>query len=310
MDISYFKEFVILAETKNFWAAAERLFIGQSSLSKHIKALEQQLGAPLFERTSRRVELTAFGRLMLPYAQSISKLQYDYETAAFNYLHAESETLRIDSIPAMAQYDITDTLIRFQAAYPSVQVQTQEDDTLVIRDRLIRHECDLAFLRDSTAYLEHDPDQEAQLLRIPFCLDRLVAVFPKGHPLAAARQVELAQLKDEFFSLIKQGSMPYTLCMRACRDAGFTPRVVFTSHNLDAVLDMVTKGSCVALLFEKHVSYPADSVLTIAPPFAVVPIAPEIQTTVYLCRLKKEALSETAAHFVDYCMQTKAINSK
>ena len=56
MDISYFNEFVVLAETRNFWAASERLFIGQSSLSKHIKAMEKELGAPLFARTSRRVQ--------------------------------------------------------------------------------------------------------------------------------------------------------------------------------------------------------------------------------------------------------------
>ena len=79
MEISYFKDFVILAETKNFWAASERLYIGQSSLSKHIKTLERELGAPLFTRTSRKVELTEFGELMLPYAQSLSRMQYEYE---------------------------------------------------------------------------------------------------------------------------------------------------------------------------------------------------------------------------------------
>ena len=68
MEISYFNEFVILAETRNYWAASERLYIGQSSLSKHIKTLESQLGAPLFDRTSRKVELTEFGAKMLPYA--------------------------------------------------------------------------------------------------------------------------------------------------------------------------------------------------------------------------------------------------
>ena len=69
MDINYFREFVILAETKNYWAASERLFIGQSSLSKHIKTLEKSLGAALFDRTSRKVELTEFGKRMLPYAR-------------------------------------------------------------------------------------------------------------------------------------------------------------------------------------------------------------------------------------------------
>lgn len=310
MDITYFREFAVLAETKNYWAASERLFIGQSSLSKHIQTLEKQLGAPLFDRTTRKVELTEFGRLMLPYAQSIGKLQYEYETAAYNYLHVGIETLRIASIPAMAQYHITDTILSFQLKYPSVRIQTREEDTLVIREALLNRECDLAFLRDSAVYLEHNPDKETQLIKLPFCRDHLVAVLPRDHPLAEAGSLELSQLAEENFALIKQDTMPYRLCVRACREAGFQPRVILTSHHLEVVLDMVTKGNCVALLFSNHVDYPIESVLSIAPPFSVVPVVPEIPTTVDLCYLKNTALPEAAAHFVEHCMRAKPIDSK
>lgn len=310
MDISYFREFVILAETKNYWAAAERLFIGQSSLSKHIKTLENQLGAPLFERTSRKVELTEFGQLMLPYAHSISKLQNEYQAEAYNYLHVGLETLRIASIPAMAQYNITDTLLAFQLEYPSVQVHTTEDDTIVIRDALLNGECDLAFLRDSDIYLEHDPDKEVQLVKLQFCQDKLVAVLPRNHPLAQAGHLELSQLSGEDFALIKQGSMPYKLCIHACQSAGFTPHVVFSSHHIDGILDMVTKGNCAALLFSNHVDYPLDSVLSIAPPFSVIPILPEIQSTIHLAYLKNQPLSPAAARFVKHCIHKTIIDSK
>ena len=310
MEISYFKDFVILAETQNYWAAAERLFIGQSSLSKHIKTLEKSLGAPLFDRTSRKVELTEFGKLMLPYAQSVSKLQYEYEAAAFNFLHQENEVLNIASVPVMAQYNITDILVRFQLDFPSVQINTHEADTLDVREWLLERKCELGFFRDSVAYLEHDPDKEARLTKVPFCQDRLVAILPKDHPLAGEKQIELNQLAREYFALIKKDTMPYTLCMRACREAGFVPEVLFTSHSLEAILDMVTKGSCVSLLFANHVAYPIDSVLSIAPPFAVVPVTPEIQTTVYLGHLKNTPLSPAAAHFVEYCMIAGKIDSK
>ncbi|QQQ99596.1 LysR family transcriptional regulator [Enterocloster clostridioformis] len=309
MDISYFKDFVVLAETQNYWSASERLFIGQSSLSKHIMTLEKQLGAPLFSRTSRKVELTEFGQLMLPYAQSITELRREYETAAFNYQHHGSEKLTIASIPAMAQYKITDLLIQLQQEYPSIQVSTIEDDTLVIREWLIKRTCDLAFLRDSADYLEHDPDKELQLAKIPYASDRLVAVFPKEHPLASLRQVELAQLSNESFALIREGTVPYKVCMRACKEAGFTPEVLFTSHNLDGVLDMVTKGNCIALLFSNHVAYPLDSVLSIAPPFAVVPVVPEIQTNIYLAYLKGRRLPAAATRFAEYVTHSKSINS-
>ena len=301
MDINYFKEFVILAETYNYWAASERLFIGQSSLSKHIKTLEKDLGAPLFFRTSRKVELTDFGKLMLPYAQSMAKLQYDYETAAFNYLHAENEQLNIASIPVLAHYNITDILIQFQLNHPSVQVNIQEADTMIVREMLLERKCDIAIFRDSTAYLEHNPDKESKLVKIPYCTDRLLAILPPDHPLAEDSQIELSQLSTEYFALLQQETMPYELCMRACREAGFTPQVAFTSHNLDAILDMVHKGSCVSLLFTNHVSFPSHMKHGDTLPFVAVPITPEIRTTVYFAHLKTERLSTAATHFIDYC---------
>ena len=69
MNTEYLKEFVVLAETKNFWEASDRLYMNQSTLSKHIKSLENELGVDLFLRTTRRVELTNYGQTFLPYAK-------------------------------------------------------------------------------------------------------------------------------------------------------------------------------------------------------------------------------------------------
>ena len=296
-----------------FWR--KQKIIGQSSLSKHIKAMEKQLGSALFERTSRKVELTEFGALMLPYAQSISRIQYEYETAAFNHLNQGTEVLHIASIPVMAHYGITDILLRFQTDFPTVQIHTSEADTLKVREWLIERRCELAFFRDSVAYLEHDPDKERLLVKHPYSQDRLVAVLAKNHPLAENQSIELAQLSEEQFVLLQNGSMPYSLCMRACQEAGFTPRVVFTSHNLEALLDMVLKGDCVSLLFAGHVDFPRPFLNIEGPlppptPFAVLPIVPEIPTTVYLSYLKGTPPSPAASHFLEYCMMRDTIDSK
>lgn len=311
MDISYWKEFSVLAETKNYWAAAEKLFVGQSSLSKHIKTMETQLGGELFMRTSRKVELTELGKLMLPYAQQIAQLQTQYETAAFNYLSVGSQPLTIGSIPVIPRYHITDLIVKYQLDFPTVHLQTIEEDTLLLRDDLFNHRCDVIFYRDSNQYLEHDPDRENCMIRLPYCQDKLVAVLPTDHPLAEESSIRLEQLKDECFALIKNGTMPYNLCVRTCRSAGFTPHVLFTSHNLEAIFDMVTRGSCVALLFENHVARPYDALNHLdKQPFAVVPIEPPIYTTIYMAYLKDEPLTPAAAHFVDYCKLAAMDNSK
>lgn len=301
MDISYFREFVILAEIKNYWAAAERLYIGQSSLSKHIKTLERQFGAPLFDRTSRKVELTEFGEKMLPYAQQIARLQYEYEAAAYNYLQTGNMILNIASIPVIPHYYITDILLACQKEFPNMQINMQEADTLILREWLLERKCELAFYRDSMIYLEHDPLKEARLTKIPYWEDQLVAVLPRDHRLAGVQQVELSQLSDENFTLIKQDTMPYTLCMRVCREAGFVPKVVFTSHNLETLLDLVVKGDCISLQFFNQVEFFQKTFYD--KHVVAVPIYPPIKTTIYLAYLNDIPLSKAATCFIDKLKQ-------
>ena len=68
MDVERCKEFVVLAQTRNFLEASNQLFISQSSLSKHIKSLEKELGVTLLDRSTRKVELSSIGRVFLPFA--------------------------------------------------------------------------------------------------------------------------------------------------------------------------------------------------------------------------------------------------
>ena len=178
--------------------------------------------------------------------------------------------------------------------------------TLEVRERLFRHECSIAIYRDSEAYLDHDPERESQLVKIPYCEDRLVAVLPPDHPLAHEKSISLLPLADESFCLIRQDTMPYGLCMRACREAGFLPNVVFSSHNIDAILDMVRKGNCVSLLFGNHVSLARRAGPDGTPAFSAIPVEPEIRTTVCLSYLKDRQLSPAAAHFIDCFKKARA----
>lgn len=308
MDISHFREFVVLAETQNYWEASDRLFISQSALSKHIKAMEQQLGAPLFNRTSRKVELSDFGKVMLPYAQAISKLQYDYESTAFNFLNRESTPLNIATIPEMAHYHITEFLLQFKKDHPTVQINLQEVDTLVGRDLLIDRKCELAILRRSPSFIDHDPEKEKQMVTLPLVPDRLMAVLSPQNPLAKERKVELAQLAEEQFAFTPPETLHYEICVKACRSAGFVPNVLLTTRDLESILDLVRSGSCSSLMFENQLDFPHHVPFDAKNPlFVAVPVEPEIDTTVSLCYRKGETLSSTAAYFLEYFKDFKAM---
>ena len=183
------------------------------------------------------------------------RVKGSYEEAAFRMLRGDAKVLRINAIPALPEYGITDKFIRFQEKFPDVQISVSEADSIVIRKELLEHQCDLAIMRGSRSFADagYVSSRDDMLRRIPICMDELVAVLPAGHPLASEKQINLRQLADDRFVLIKEGSLPYHLCINACKSAGFIPHVEFTSHNREAMLDMVVKGGLTALMFSSHV---------------------------------------------------------
>lgn len=301
MDINWFLEFVVLSETLHFSQASEKLYITQSSLSKHIMAMEKELGGALFERGYHKLELTPFGRMMLPYAYDILSVKGKYESACYAMRHGGKKLLRIDAIPALPDYNITDMFVQFQRKYPDVQISVSEADSLEIRKELLEHRCDLAIMRDSPEVRDASRvlENEDMLSRVPYCRDTLIAALPVDHPLAGEEAISLQQLAQDKFVFIKEGTLPYEMCVSACKAAGFIPQVEFTSHNRDAIVDMVVKGGKTSLLFSSHV----NKLMGRAGQFAAVPIRPALYADVFIAHLKHEPLSEYARYFIHLCEQ-------
>lgn len=114
MDINSFREFVVLADTGNYMVAADKLYLTQSTLSRHIQSFEKDLGAPVFERTTRKVTLNEYGQIMLPYARQITSIQDEYSVAIYNQIRIDHDNIRIGTIPMMVSYGITDALAEFR----------------------------------------------------------------------------------------------------------------------------------------------------------------------------------------------------
>ena len=161
MDISRFGEFAILAQSRTFLDAAELLFMSQSTLSKHIMAMEHELGCKLIDRSQRHVTLTAQGEALLPYAQKIATLQHRYLAAIQIGADEPLEHLTVGSIPIMAPYGITDAVIDFQQANPSYSVELIEGEGDTLKRMLLHEDIDLAFIRDGGAI-------EPEFKKIPF----------------------------------------------------------------------------------------------------------------------------------------------
>lgn len=301
MNISYFREFAVLAEEKNYMEAAERLYMNQSTLSKHIKAMESELGVSLFDRSTRRVELTEYGKALLPYARNITRCEFEYSSLLRQMQNREKGMMTLGSIPPMAQYGIVGLLAAFQSEYPDSHVTILEEDSQNLVNLLQEKKCELIFLRESKLDFEKNFMDDNALVRIPFVQDRLIALLPSGHPLAQKEQITLRELKDENFCLIKEGTLLYEMCVNACHASGFIPNITFTSHRIDSILDMVSAGDHIALLTNLHVTPPKYAPVHETRPWVSVNLMPHIISQISLCHLSNSHLSKSAQNFVTFC---------
>lgn len=227
--------FLAVAKGKRFSHAAEELFISQSSLSKQIKSLEEELGVDLFIREPAGAVLTPAGEVFFQYA---SGAWSEWETLQVNlapYSRSALARVRVGALPLMTAYDLHADLSDFQVDNPMLQVEYWERNQGDIIARLEMHRLDVAVLR--TDRLSREAYDWVPLIR-----DEVMIVASRLHHLARRAEVSLDELKNEPFVLIDRQSSIYCTFVEECRRRGFVPNVKFTHARHDAVVSAVTRN--------------------------------------------------------------------
>ena len=239
MDTVYIKEFVMLAECLNFSEAAERLFISQSSLSKHIQALERELGTTLFTRTTRSIHLSGAGELFLPYAQKISDICSESVIAVDDYKSRSSTSLTIAIMQNPQYYGLANYITGFRQAYPDLTFSMVEDDETGLYNMFHRKQVNIFPTYSSFSASE-------SYIFMPMVESTIVAIFRKDHPFANSKQVSLKQLGAERLLLPTRGGSLSNLIHEAFHNEGITPDVVYEGSSIGCV-DLVKAGMGVSL---------------------------------------------------------------
>ncbi|WP_201346827.1 LysR family transcriptional regulator, partial [Lactobacillus nasalidis] len=180
MQHKYLECFLALAKYRNFSEAAEQMYISQSSFSKSIKKLENDLGVQLFNRGASGVTLTEYGQSYLPYANKIINL-YKQAEREIAQLKSREQALRIGTIPSAAEYGILDFLIKFmnESGY---QCQISTGPSGQLEEELAAGKLDFAFIKNC---------QNPHFEYLPYQSDRLMVVLPAADPLAGQKTVKL-----------------------------------------------------------------------------------------------------------------------
>ncbi|MGV9611492.1 LysR family transcriptional regulator [Nocardia xishanensis] len=242
MELQQLRYVVAVAETNSFTRAAERCHVVQSALSHQIARLERELGARLFERTSRRVRLTPAGAAFLPAARQCLDAA---ERAAAEVAAAVGEVrgrLAVGLIPTVSAVDVPAALREFRKRHPHVRIGLRVGASEDLAEQVEQGTIDVAFLGLPTTVRPRGVAVQ-ELAR-----DRLVAVVAPDHPLAGESAVDLRRLSSEVFVDLPAGTAGRAQSDQAFAAAGLDRDVAFEVTTADYITRLVGQDLCVAML--------------------------------------------------------------
>ena len=249
MDFRQLRYFVAVAEELSFSRAAERLHMSQPPLSVQIKAMEEELGTVLLDRTRQNVALTGPGQLLLTHAKAALRELDRAGDLVRRAGRGEAGTIRMGFVGSVPMLDLfPHVLSGFRQAFPYVRIDLHHQSTNRQLAALVEGKIDVGFVRLPPS---HGIGAAMQVTTV--WTDRLCLFLPEGHALAAGDDaVDLANLAAEEFIGIAAGvgCGVHELAAFACTNARFMPRIVQEAHDLRTVLWLVAGGTGVALLPE------------------------------------------------------------
>ena len=245
MELRHLRYFIAVAEELHFGRAAELLGISQPPLSQQIQALEQELGARLFDRTNRRVELSEAGRLFLQEARLVLAQVDKAADVARRAKLGELGELKIGfTSSAPFNSTIPQAIFAFRQAFPAVHLNLREMSSKTVADGLMDESIEVGLMRPlplpdalSVVELMHEP---------------LVAVLSANHPLAVGSEagMHLSELALEPFVFFPRsyGSGLYAQLLTLARQAGFSPHFAQEAGEAMTIIGLVAAGLGVSVL--------------------------------------------------------------
>ena len=292
MDTKYYQEFLVLAEEKNYVNAANKLFISQSVLTKHIQKMEDELGAILFSRTTHSIALTEYGLALLPYAQEILEKENALAQELVNIRNANGNRLSIGSISAVAAYGIAELLSTFHKQHPEMSMDIEYGENEHLLKHLREHRLDIAFVRSMSDKVAELSPSDAEFESVMFRRDCLSAVVPKAHPMAGKTQVSFEDILSESLMFLGKDKLPYKLVEQCAAEHHVKPKIVLNTSKSEMLVQFAAKGIGIAIMLEPVAKLNANDAV------AVIPLEPHLFFCLHAVYRKKHLQRQVVRLFI------------
>jgi DNA-binding transcriptional LysR family regulator len=297
VDLLQLKYFQTVARLEHMTLAARELSIAQPSLSQTIAHLEDELGVPLFERQGRHIRLNSFGRALLRHVERLFGELDEARQELADLAGAEQGQIALSVIVPQI---LPELLGAFQVLHPQISFRLFHQHTpQAVQQQLERGEIDLCIT--SPPLEQEGIDWKEDMSWVPLLSDEMYLVVPLDHPLAGRESIHLSEVAHDPFISLRAGDSLRELTDRFCRQAGFTPRIVFEGDETETLRGLVIAG--LGVFFTSHLMVRSVPYLA-ALPVRVLPIAePRCQRCLGLAWRKTHYLSQAAQQFRAFVIQ-------
>ena len=253
VDIKTLKSFICVAENQSFSIAARELNTVQPAISRHIALLEEELGVPLFTRSSREVTITAAGKQLLHDARHILQLTVQAKDQVQRAHNGKIGSLNIAYLSS-ACFTFMAKLVRiYSKQYPHVRVSLFEMTATQQIDAFNNNSIDIGFSRPLPLSISQSFTQHT------IYTDKLMAIVSKRHPRANDRDIKLSDLKNDDFTLFNRDEAVglFDNIIALCKHAEFSPKIINQPKHMQTLLTQVASGLGVSIApycIRKHYS--------------------------------------------------------
>ena len=248
MNFRELEYFVEIAREKNLSHAAQKLYVGQPTLTKYMQRLQEQWGIPLFERGTRELKLTYAGERFLSYAQQLLAQKRSLENEMAEIRKMNAGVLKVGMPSVRCSLLLPAVLPVFRERYPKVDFQIIEESSVKLDEALLHGKIDLAFF----ALCSPLEDLAYEVLRE----DVIYAVFPMGHPIRERAilcengelGIELEWIKDETLLVQKPTQRQGEYILRELKEKNISPKKIQEHSNIRAAIALAAEGYGVAFI--------------------------------------------------------------
>jgi DNA-binding transcriptional LysR family regulator len=238
MQLRTLRAFVEVVRQGGFSQAAKVVFATQSTVSKAVRQLEDEIGMPLLDRIGHRSVLTVAGEVVFRRALKIPAEHDDLAAELSELQGLRRGALRL-GLPALSSNTFAPLFAVYRERYPGIDIRLVEHGSGRLEEILRAGEIDVA-----ASLLPVSDDFEWQEVQ----RERLMVLVSAGHTLARQPQVDLLGLRNEPFLLFEPGFALNRLILDACRKRGFEPTVAARSSQVDFIVELIATGLGVAFL--------------------------------------------------------------